>query len=129
MIVTITWNAIGFDNLVALPKSATFNATDYPTEIVQRILEWKSTGGARSARRLRVHAGNTRPHTARSSIDVLKANEMRRAPDPASSRDLSPSDFYLGGDVKRRRSGRVFDSPDELLSAIEGILGGFESQP
>jgi hypothetical protein len=39
MMVPIACNTTGFHVLAALPKGANVNATDYPTEIWQRILE------------------------------------------------------------------------------------------
>ena len=122
MMVTIAWNTNGFHVLADLPKGVKFNATYYTTEILPHILEWRRTHGTVSTRKLIVHADNARPHTARSSTDFLDANGMKRAPHPSYSADLTPSDFYLFGDVKRRLSGCMFNSRDELLSALEGIL-------
>jgi hypothetical protein len=51
---------------------------------------------------------------------------MRRAPHSPYSPDFAPSDFDLFGGMKRRLSRCVFNSPDELLSAIDGILAGLE---
>jgi hypothetical protein len=62
MIVTIAWNPLGFHLLDALPKGTTFN-TEYPrvhilTELLRLCLQV-------DGRRLVVHAGNARSHTAR----------------------------------------------------------------
>jgi hypothetical protein len=124
--VTIAWNTNGFHVLADLPKGVKINATDYTTEILPHILEWRRTHGTVSNRKLIVHADNARPHTARSSTDFLEANGMKRAPHPPYSPDLALSDFYLFGDVKRRLSECVLSGRDELRSALEGILWGLE---
>jgi hypothetical protein len=51
---------------------------------------------------------------------------MIKAPHLAYSPDLTPSELYLFGDMKRKLSGCMFKSGDELLSAIQTILDPFE---
>jgi hypothetical protein len=83
----------------------------------------------RKRSKMNVHADNAQANKGRSSIDFLEANGMRRAPhSPHSpdSPDFTPSDFDIFDGMKRRPSGCVFNSPNDLLSALEGILGGFE---
>jgi hypothetical protein len=118
MMVTIAWNTNEFYVLADLPKGVKFSSTSYTTEILPHILEWRRSHGTVSTRKLIVHADNARPHTARSSTDFLDANGMKKAPHPSYSADLTPSDFYLFGDVKRRLSECVFNGRDELLSDL-----------
>jgi hypothetical protein len=51
---------------------------------------------------------------------------MRKAPNPTYSPDLTRYDFYLFGDMKRKQSGCMFKSRDEILSAIQIISDQFE---
>jgi hypothetical protein len=48
------------------------------------------------------------------------------SPHPPYSPDLAPSDFYLFGDVKGRLAGLSFEDADQLLAAVQGVLGGIE---
>jgi histone-lysine N-methyltransferase SETMAR len=73
-----------------------------------------------------VHADNAKPHTAKSTIEYLQANAMKKAPHPPYSPDLAPSDFYLFGYVKGQLNGCSFTSGDELLSAIESFFDQIE---
>jgi hypothetical protein len=43
------------------------------------------------------------------------------------SPDLTPSDFYLFGYVKRCLAGFSFDDTDQLLAAVEGVLESIKS--
>jgi hypothetical protein len=52
----------------------------------------------------------------------MEQNSMQRAPHPAYSPDLAPSDFYLFGDVKQLLSGCQFADQDSLLQAVSDIL-------
>jgi hypothetical protein len=51
---------------------------------------------------------------------------MKSAPHPSCSPDLTPSDFYLFGEVKRCLTDLLFEAADQLLAALEGILEGVE---
>jgi hypothetical protein len=51
---------------------------------------------------------------------------MKSAPHPPYSLDLALSDFYLFGYVKRCLAGLSFEDADQLLAAVEGVLGGIE---
>jgi histone-lysine N-methyltransferase SETMAR len=95
IMVTVAWNTSGFHVLAALPKGIKFNARYYITDILTPIMEWRAGSGIRSPRKLIVHADNSRPHTAKSSMEFFEANGMRKAPHPAYSPDLAPSDFFL----------------------------------
>jgi hypothetical protein len=56
----------------------------------------------------------------------MEQNSMQRAPHPAYSPDLAPSDFYLFGYVKHLLSGCEFPDRDSLLQAVSDILVGIE---
>jgi hypothetical protein len=47
---------------------------------------------------------------------------MKRAPHPAFSPDLAPSDFYLFGKIKTALMGAVFASEQELLDGVLGVI-------
>jgi hypothetical protein len=56
----------------------------------------------------------------------MEQNSMQRAPHPAYSLDLAPSDFYLFGYVKQLLSGCQFADQESLLQAVSDILVGIE---
>jgi hypothetical protein len=45
---------------------------------------------------------------------------------PPYSADLAPSDFYLFGHEKCLFKGESFETGEQLLSAVDGILGSFD---
>jgi hypothetical protein len=51
---------------------------------------------------------------------------MKSAPHPPYSPDLTPSDFYRFGYVKRCLAGLSFENVDQLLEAVEDVLEGIE---
>jgi hypothetical protein len=60
------------------------------------------------------------------SMDFMDANGMTRAPYSPCSPHLASSDFFLFGDAKRQLSGCSFDHDDDLLTAVQEILDGFD---
>jgi len=61
---------------------------------------------------------NARPHRAKSSQNILTQNNLSPMPHPPYSPDLSPSDFYLFGHLKRSLEGRRFASVEELEQVV-----------
>jgi hypothetical protein len=59
-------------------------------------------------------------------MDFMDANRMMRASRPHYSPGITPSDFFLFGDVKRQLSGCSFDQADDLPTAVQEILDGFD---
>jgi hypothetical protein len=51
---------------------------------------------------------------------------MIQAALPACPPDLAPSDVFPLGNVERQLSGCSFDDVDDLLTAVQEILCGFE---
>jgi hypothetical protein len=56
----------------------------------------------------------------------LEQNAMKRAPHPAYSPYLAPSDFYLFGYVKCLLAGQEFPDGEALLRGMNAIFGGIE---
>jgi hypothetical protein len=52
----------------------------------------------------------------------MKVDGLRMAPHPPYSPDLALSDFFLFGDVKRALHGTEFQTVEELLIVVVGIL-------
>jgi hypothetical protein len=98
----------------------------YVTQILDTLSKWRRTQVGRTNRKLIGHVDNARPHTAKMTLQFMEQNSMQRAPRPAYSPDLSPSDFYLFGYVKQLLSGCQFADQDSLLQAVGDILVGIE---
>jgi hypothetical protein len=69
-----------------------------------------------------VHADNARPYTAKMTSQFMEQNSMKRAPHPADSPDLAPSDFLPLGYVKQLLSGCQFADQDSLLQGASDVL-------
>jgi hypothetical protein len=93
------------------------------TQKNQKLVERQ---GAGSTLKLIVHPDNARPHAAKLSMEFMDANRMTRAPYPPYSPGLAPSDFFLSGDVKQPLNRCPFDHADHGLTAVQGILDGFD---
>jgi transposase len=122
---TIPWNPLGLPLIVALRKGRTFNAEYYHDNVLatQTQLQPEDDG-----RKLVVHAGNAKAHTAQKCRTFCEANGLRLAPHPSYSPDLTPSDFFLFGYVKEYLKGMLFPSYEELLDAIGEMVTGIESE-
>jgi hypothetical protein len=59
-------------------------------------------------------------------MDLMDANRVMPDPHPPYSPDLAPSDFFLFEDVKGQLSECFFDHADDLLTAVQEILDGFD---
>jgi hypothetical protein len=73
-----------------------------------------------------VHADNTRPHSAKMTLQFMEHNLMQRAPNPAYSPNPAPFDLYLFGSVKQLLPGCQFADQDSLLQAVSDILVGIQ---
>jgi histone-lysine N-methyltransferase SETMAR len=119
MMVTIVWNSHSFHLVDELPKGQKFNASYYIDNILQSILENRSTGPGSG---LIIHADNARHHTAQRTLKFCRENRLEIPPHPPYSPDLVPSDFFLFGHVKHALDGNEFLSEEALLAAIHSIL-------
>ena len=123
VLITIFWSPRGFPVVEALPKGQKFNSR-YMTDVIIPALIEDSRSAPRSYSRHSslIHMDNATPHKAKKTVESLEANKFMRVEQPAFSPDLSPSDFYLFGRVKKMLEGRVFESPEHLLSNIHEVL-------
>jgi hypothetical protein len=70
--------------------------------------------------RLVLYMDSASPHRARLAARNLAENQII-ASHPAFSPGLAPSDFVPFGALKGQLSGRIFESPEELVEAIREI--------
>ena len=99
-----------------------FNSEYFINQILEQINCKTSEERETVGQKLILHFDNARPHTSKKVMDYLKENSMIRAPQPPYSPDIAPSDFYLFGYIKDQLKGCIFNSKEDLLSAIRSIL-------
>jgi histone-lysine N-methyltransferase SETMAR len=124
--LTIVWNPGDFHLVNILPKGFKFNASYYVIRIPDPLFKWRRTRVGRTNRKMIVYADNARLHTAEMTSQFMEQNSMQRAPHPAYSSNLAPSDFDLVVYVKQLLSGCQFADQDSLLQAASDILVGLE---
>jgi hypothetical protein len=117
--VIIAWNPLGFHLLGALPKRNTFNGEYYRVNMLTELLPFRPQV---DGKRLVVHGGNARPHTARKCRACCEENRLHLAVHRYSA-ELAPSDFFLFGHIKHCLQGIAFSSCEELLAAIHETVG------
>jgi histone-lysine N-methyltransferase SETMAR len=121
--LTIFWSPVGFPLVQLLPKGQHFNAGYFCANILQEIDQNRPAATAEHQRRNIVrHFDNARPRTAGETLGFLKSHRMKRAPHPAFSPGLAPSDFYLFGKIKTALIGSEFESEQTLLDGVLGVI-------
>jgi hypothetical protein len=102
----------------ALPKVA-FTSEFFADAILPHIVAAKPAGDP--GRRLFLQMDNASPRRAILIARNLEKNRIPVSPHLAFLPALAPSDFFLLGALKSQLSGRIFESPDELVEAIREI--------
>jgi hypothetical protein len=126
--LTVFWSPLGFSLVQILPKGGHFNARYFCENIIAEIDRIRPASTAEDARRkIVLHFDNASPHTAAVSLDFLRSNRMRRAPQAPFSPDLAPSDFYLFGKLKTALMGSEFEDEQGLLGGVMAVLNGITS--
>jgi hypothetical protein len=80
--LTIVWNPVGFRLINVLSKGIKFSTSHYVTDILVPLVECRKTQVGGSDRKLMVYADNSRPYTARVTLEFLKQNGMKSTPPP-----------------------------------------------
>jgi histone-lysine N-methyltransferase SETMAR len=126
---TVFWSRLGFPLVQLLPKGQHFDAGYFCENILQEINQDRPAATAEDGRRNIVfHFGNATPHTADETLGFLKSHRMKRAPHPAFSPDLAPSDFYLFGKIKTALMGAAFRSEQSLLDGVLGVVNAISRE-
>lgn len=126
--LTVFWNPNGFALIKVLPDDMPFNAEYFINEILQELYEKTSTIPNKGDRKVTLHFDNARPHTARKVTQFMEEHHMKKAPQPAYSPDIAPSDFFLFGYLKNMLQGTHFDSVDSLYESVIEILNGISNE-
>ena len=114
VMLTVFFSTSGFHYLNFMPPGQTANASFF-CNIFQQIAHGLP---AKRPAKVWIHMDNARPHRAKSSQNALTQNNLSTMPHPPYSPDLTPSDFYLFGHLKRSLGSRRFASFEELEQAV-----------
>jgi hypothetical protein len=124
-LISVIWLVNGIDSLVEVPKGESYSSAHFYDVVVPSLAD---DIGSRSRRKslkgLYVHSDNARPHNSRQSIDCPQATKARGMAQSADNPGLTPSDFFLIGDLKRKLQGIHIPGRERLKSEIIRILGG-----
>jgi hypothetical protein len=114
----------------AFGSGCNFNAGYSVNKVLMPSSEWLDERGGGTFGKLMVHAENARLHKARISQQFRVKDGMRMATHRPYSPDLALSDFlvffYLFIHVKDLLRRESFERGEDLLSAVEVILGTLE---
>jgi transposase len=106
--------------------SNTFNAEYYRVNILTGLLPLRPQV---DGRRLVIYVDSARTHATRKRRDFCEENRLHLAVHPRYSHNLTPSDFFLFGQIKHCLQGIAFPSRRQLLTAIQEIVGAIPQPP
>lgn len=122
ILVTIIWGVNGIYLVDFLPEDESFNTSYFIQNILIPIHSQKMNIWSESHRRkIWLHLDNSRVHNSIESMKKTAEFGFKRAPQPAFSPDIAPTDFFLWGDIKEKLKGSKFDDKDQLFEAITEI--------
>jgi histone-lysine N-methyltransferase SETMAR len=73
------------------------------------------------------HMDNASSHRSHLTDSMLDEMEVERMPQPPYSPDISPSDFFMFGFLKRKLAGKRHESRNKLEITLQGILKQVDS--
>ena len=119
IMVTVIWGVYDIYLIDFLPENESFNSEYFIQNILIPISSEKTKIWSDSIRRkIWLHLDNSPIHNSKVSMEKTFELGFKRAPHPAFSPDISPTDFFLWGYVKDKLKGSRFNDADELLEAI-----------
>lgn len=117
--VTVIWGVYDIYLIDFLPENESFNSEYFIQNILIPISSEKTKIWSDSIRRkIWLHLDNSPIHNSKVSMEKTFELGFKRAPHPAFSPDISPTDFFLWGYVKDKLKGSRFNDADELFEAI-----------
>jgi hypothetical protein len=130
MTLTVVWNEQGFHLMNDLPKGRKFKAGHHISHFLSPLPQTLAPYQDYPRRHFAIHADSAKRHCAKKATPLLDHNSLRRASHPSDSPDLVPSDFWLFTYPEGELQGSSFDEfdeRDELLSGIQKMLRGVDS--
>lgn len=85
-----------------LPNGMSYNSSFFISNILHVLGEQKQQIWPKSGKRkVWIHLDNCKVHNSKMTMEEIQKSQFKRAPHPAYSPDIAPSDFYLFGRVKK----------------------------
>lgn len=129
VMVTIIWGVSGFLVLDMLPENESFDSSYFIEHIITPFKQSHIVQSLKkSHKRVYLHLDNSRVHNSKYSHEKIESAGIFRAPQPAYSPDISPSDYFLFGYIKGKLKGKIFKTRDELFEAIYEILNSISKE-
>ena len=117
----IAMSCEGVEHLYRVPPKTTLNAEKYLQMcVLPAVQKLQNKRGANVTIHL-LH-DNARPHVAKSVRDALVAAGVSVINHPTYSPDISPCDYFLFSKLTKGMAGKLFDTADDLQTAIEEAI-------
>lgn len=123
VMASIFWDVKGILMIDYLEKGKTINGKYYADLLVKLREAIKEKRRGKLSKTPLLLQDNASVHTAQIAVASAHNCGFQLLDHPAYSPDLAPSDFYLFPTIKRELRGKIFDSDDEVIDAVEDILG------
>ena len=106
-----------------VPRGQTVNA-EYYVGVLQKLIRphIQKKRPEYTSGRWKLHQDNARPHVAHLVMEFLSHRHVQVIPHPPYSPDLAPCDFYLYPTAKKQVKGRRFQTPEDAVTAVQGVL-------
>jgi hypothetical protein len=113
-----------------LPPQVKFNNTYFCQNLLQPLAHILHSGRNTHSGRPIVHFDNATAHRSARSENCFEACGFHHAPQPHYSRDISPYDFFLFGDLKMKMKlkGEEFETLEEFQERVEELFGLINSE-
>jgi hypothetical protein len=118
--LTILWNPKGLHLIDATPKREKHSTRYYVDNTLTPICQQLIPAGKC---KLVIHADNSPCHAAYIVLDFVSQRNIRFAPHPPYSPDITPSGFFPFGYFRRELRGSRFQTGEELLVEIRKLRG------
>jgi hypothetical protein len=123
--LSVVCNPHGFHVIGVLPKGCKYTSQSSIDNILAEICALHTAG---DRNKLVIHADDARAHVSARVKQDMEEHGLRTAPHPSYSPVLAPSAFFLFGYVKRAIQGSEFQTVEELLAAVVGILNAVPAE-
>jgi hypothetical protein len=99
-----------------------FNSHYFCEKILEPLSEILHGGRAAESPRPMGYFDNATPRRPTAADIAFQLCRFRHAPQPPCHPDISPSDFCLFDDLKRKFKGEEFDTMEELQTRVDELL-------
>lgn len=121
VMMTLLFDRCGPLTIDFLEEGATINADRY-SATVQKLKTDVQNKRRSGEKPYILHHDNARPHTAKSTVEVIERANFELLPHPPYSPDLAPADFAIFPKMKKLLRGRIFANRGDLEALTRHVL-------